>query len=195
MTGIGESFIAGLGKPKPAAKPDIPLDPMTGIGDIWNDVSKEIGAGYFLDGFLYLFGEDVRAWDPCVEAWSFMYPRPETKRLLIGRNAYGALVLLEDPDGKPRVGILDPPTMTYYSQAHLDLIAFIGRFLPEREGPESFWHSEPYASWAAESKEPLGMDAILGMTVPLHLGGTWDVSNFVIREPVEYHRRTAAAFR
>jgi hypothetical protein len=193
---IGARFRKGMGKPKPAVNPDIPLDPYTATGSNWNDIKEETGAGYFLNGFLYLFGADIREWDPCVEAWSFLYPRPEAKRLLIGKNAYGSLIILEDPEkSMPLVGILDIPTVTYYSHRDLDFYAFLNSWLPERQGPEEFWRTDIYDAFAAKSKEPLGMDALLGMTIPLELGGDWSFSNFEVREPVEYHQKTAAAIK
>jgi hypothetical protein len=43
---------------------------------MWDKLHSEVGAGWYRDRFLYLFGENLEEFRPCVDAWSFLMPGP-----------------------------------------------------------------------------------------------------------------------
>ena len=72
------------------------------VNDMVNtELFTEFGCGRFQDGFLHLFSQDLDVLDPLLETWSFLLPQAEGRRKVIGRNAYGALLILEDFDARP----------------------------------------------------------------------------------------------
>ena len=74
------------------------------------ELFTEFGCGRFQDGFLHLFSQDLDVLDPLLETWSFLLPEAEGRRKVIGRNAYGALLILEDFDTKGGVAPALPCT-------------------------------------------------------------------------------------
>jgi hypothetical protein len=91
MSAVGEAFVKAFGKPDPATPNGVTFS-MPGLQGSWESLHKEIGSGWYRDGFLYLFGEGLDALKPCLEAWSFLVP-PCDDRVIIGRNAYGAILV------------------------------------------------------------------------------------------------------
>src|ERR1051325_5024768 len=128
MSIAGESFTKVFGKPDPAVHNGIDYR-------IWNKVLyAEIGAGWFNDGFLYLFGEGMRFMEQCLDAWSFLV-HPCDDRMIVGRNAYGALLVLDNKNTPEheRMWILDPFSVTFATDDTLDFVSTIARALPGGE--------------------------------------------------------------
>lgn len=198
MSTVSEAFRGLFGAPDPAHKSGMPFDgESNGAGRIWaSSMSAEIGAGFFMNRFLYLFGEELPKLQPCLKAWSFLIPDDGKERYVIGKNAYGSLLVIENPnaDGLPPVGLLDTTTVEYWTEPDLVFGSLLGWWLPRKKLP-NFFKSELYDKWAAKSKEPLEVDEILGMTVPLSLGGTWKASNFEVRDIVEYYETTGPTYK
>src|SRR5688572_28367204 len=111
MSEVAKGFKKAFGKPDPVAPP------MRFEDDdeqwFWMRLHKEIGSGWFKTGFLYLFGEELKSLEPCLKAWSFLLP-PCKDRMIIGKNAYGALLIL-DNSGKEKesVSVLNPFTVAF----------------------------------------------------------------------------------
>src|SRR5262245_8435306 len=109
------------------------------------------GAGWYSNRFLYLFAEDLHELlRPCLEAWSFLLPDPPDP-LIVGRNAYGALAVVENAgNALSPLGILDPVTIRYFSVGdELRFGSFIGRFLPQNLIPH-FLDQGVYDQFVAE---------------------------------------------
>jgi hypothetical protein len=109
VSSVGEKFLAAFGAPDPATASGLNFSRRLDR-ELWADLHGEIGSGWFRDGFLYLFGADLDALRPCLEAWSFLVP-PIEDRMILGRNACGAILVLDNANDVPqRVFILDPFT-------------------------------------------------------------------------------------
>jgi hypothetical protein len=193
MSVVGQSFIAAFGPPDPPAPSGLTFQSWAQRG--WDRLYSEIGAGWYLDGFLYLFGEGLAALQPCLEAWSFLIP-PCSDRRILGRNAYGAILVIDNsdsPEGE-RVYILDPFTVTYDGAANWQFINLIGRALPQREMP-TFLDNRPYDAWRkANAVDRLDLDDVLGIKVPKALGGKLAVENLQLDNIVSYYQTTAPIY-
>src|SRR3954454_18474880 len=100
MADMAEAFSAAFGKPDPATPPGLHFE-SDGFHEImWRRNVDKIGAGWFRDRFLYLFGEGLEPLHACLDAWSFLVPPATSERMIVGRNAYGAIAFLDDPNGK-----------------------------------------------------------------------------------------------
>ncbi len=189
MSTAGESFTKVFGKPDPAAPNGIDYR-------IWNKVLyAEIGAGWFNDGFLYLFGEGMQFMQQCLDAWSFLV-HPCDDRMIVGRNAYGALLVLDNKNTPTheRMWILDPFTVTFATNDTLDFVSTIARALPRGE-LAAFVDDRAYRQWRLENDvERLGLDDVLGIMVPKALGGELTSSNLQLDGIVDYYRTTASIY-
>lgn len=198
-TDTATNLLKVLGAPDPAHASGLPFDGESNSASRnWVRLdSKEIGAGFFMNRFLYLFGEELPKLQPCLKAWAFMLPADDKVRYVIGKNAYGSLLVIENPNGDsglPAVGLLDTTTVEYWTEPDLVFPNLLGWWLPRKKLP-NFFKTELYDKWAAKSKEPLEVDEILGMTVPLSLGGTWKATNFEVRDIVEYYETTGPTYK
>src|SRR4051794_29059524 len=109
MSGVGDAFLARLGRPDPAAPNGLHFADAYDQ-QWWAQIHAEIGSGWYQNRFLYLFGEGLDTLEPCLTAWSFLVPAG-VERMIVGRNAYGALLVAENPsrDGYTSlIGLLDP---------------------------------------------------------------------------------------
>lgn len=195
MTAVGEAFHARFGSPDPAAPSGLRF-PGAVIQDTWEGLTKEIGAGWYLEGFVYLFGEGLDALQPCVEAWEFMLPAAKERRV-IGRNAYGALLVAEDLSSKglsSTVGLLDPVQVRYWRDPGVGLMNLIGHYLPEDKVP-GFLDSRMYDAWHGATGDRLDLDEGLVIKTPLSMGGTIEAENFQPEPLVAYYRTTAEIYR
>ena len=188
-----EDFTKAMGRPDPPAPSGLHF---TGadIDDRWANVGDEkIGAGFFANRFLYLFGEGLEPLNACLEAWSFLVPRNDD-RLLVGRNAYGAIAYLDNANGaKPRLYIVDPLRVALVSEPDLDLWRFIARFLPLNLLP-AFTDDQLYREWLNTSQLGLSLDLALAIKVPLSLGGEMELDNFSVEGIVDYYQTTAPVY-
>jgi hypothetical protein len=193
MSAVSDAFVAAFGLPSPATPNGIHMP--RAFRGLWNSIHSKIGSGWFLDGFLYLFGEGLETLQPCLDAWSFLVP-PRSERRIIGRNAYGAILTLdyvEGPDDE-RVFLLDPFTATYDGSPTWQLTSLIGRALPKREMP-TFLDNGAYDAWRkANGVDRLDLDDVLGIKVPKALGGELTVDNLQLDGIVDYYQSTAPIY-
>jgi len=194
MSAVGDAFVAGLGRPDPAAAPGLSF-PNPVDQESWDYLYPKVGAGYYLNRFLYLFGENLRSLQPCLEAWSFLMP-PGGVRVILGRNAYGALLILENANlsgTKSRAHVLDPVGVVYRRNAQAALGNLFGYWLPNKAMP-NFFNSNVYDEWIAKSGRYLAEDEILGIKRPPGLGGNLELDNFQPEPIVRYYQTTGPIY-
>lgn len=143
---------------------------------IWD--SLEVIPGWYKGRFLYLFGDELAQFQPCLDAWSFLVPAGHSDRRIIGRNAYGALLVLEDGNkpGSEHIYLLDPYLVTYTTSKDLTLSSLVGRWLPAGE-LSSFTDDGVYRDWVKANEVEPELDDVLGFKTPRALGGAFDVHN------------------
>lgn len=180
-----DTFTSVLGKPKPKARVGFRFEhPIR--QDFWEHYQKETGAGWYLDRFVFLFGAGLERLEACLEAWSFLVP-PTTDRKIIGYNAYGSILVLEDPDGEDNsVHVLDPYRVTYWSNPNLDFRGLIGYWIPKTAIPHIL-DNDLYEEWRKQKDQHLGDGAILAPQTPEGLGGTWALANFNEEDIVDFY--------
>jgi hypothetical protein len=192
MSAVSEAFVGAFGAPDPAAPNGVHLGPVQAI---WDSLHKKVGSGWFRGGFLYLFGEGLGAFGPCLEAWSFLVP-PCADRRIIGRNAYGALLVLDNVSTPPeeRVKLLDPFTVTFTEIPNTRFVSLIGRALPKAEVPV-FLEDRAYLDWRKENNvDRLDLDDVLGIKAPKALGGELVPANLQLDGMVDYYQTTAPIY-
>jgi hypothetical protein len=186
---------AALGPPAPSAPPGLHFK-RAGDQAIWSDMHAVIGSGWYWNRFLYLFGEGLETLSVCVQEWSFLVP-PGPERMILGRNAYGAMLILENPNDMgpdTRVGILNPLEVSWFIDRSLIFGTLIGRGIPQRALPPSFLDDSVYQEWVRYSGRHLEFDEVLGIKVPLPLGGKMSLDNFQVEKLVNYYRSTAPIY-
>ena len=111
----------------------------------------------------------------CLDAWSFLIP-PCDDRIIVGRNAYGAILVLEygNTPEREQLYVLDPFTVTYETRPNLLFRNLIGRWLPQGPLP-GFLDDRAYLQWLAENEvgtvdldEVLGGELVTSATTPIH---------------------------
>ncbi|SHI38617.1 hypothetical protein SAMN02745146_0725 [Hymenobacter daecheongensis DSM 21074] len=129
-------FTHHFGRPAPAVPPgDFFADKFD--KSLWRMMYDEVGAGWYRNGFLYLFGADLPLLNPALAAWAGLL-EPEVERTVIGRNAYGMLLVAEqttDEGTDAPIGLLDPATGVYAKQEGLDFASLLSDWLPEDRLP------------------------------------------------------------
>lgn len=194
MSAVGEAFLQTIGRPEPEADPGLQL-PDDAHLVFWERIHREIGAGWYMDRFLYLFGTGLDALKPCLDAWPFLVSANED-RVILGRNAYGAILVLENASGRAtpaRVHMLDPVGVAYWTDPALDFGGLIGYWLPKKTIPR-FLDNGVYEAWVRAEGRHLEPDEVLAIKVPLGLGGTMELSNFQPENIVEYYRTAAPIY-
>ena len=194
MSAAGDAFTAAFGAPDPATPNGVRFSGFF-TQEAWEELNAEIGSGWFMNGFLYLFGDQLESLRPCLDAWSFVVP-PNPNRLILGRTAYGAIFVLDNPGAKDeRVCIVDPFTVTYWSDPNSVFGNLIGRSLPEREFPDHILDAKPYEAWRkANEVGRLEFDDVLGIKTPRPLGGKLDPDNFQLESIIDYYQTTAPIY-
>lgn len=195
MTVVGEAFIERFGPPAPAAKPGLRFADETSQ-ETWERLTKEIGAGWYLDGFVYLWGEGLDALQPCLDAWEFMLP-PAKERRVVGRNAYGALLVAEEVSEQGYTcpaGLLDPVQVRYWHDPNVGFINLIGHYLPKDKVP-GFLDGRLYEAWHSTTGDRLELTEGLMIKTPLSLGGKIEAENFQLEPLVAYYEATAEIYR
>ncbi len=193
MSAVGQAFVDAFGKPDPAAPNGLVLS--RAYRGFWSNVHSEIGSGWYLDGFLYLFGEGLSELQPCLDAWAFLM-HPCDDRRIVGRNAYGAILVLEknNTPTEERVYLLDPYTVTYDGAPHWQFSSLIGRALPKGEMP-TFLDHRAYDDWRkANDVDRLDLDDVLGIKVPKALGGELVADNLQLDGIVDYYQTTGPIY-
>jgi hypothetical protein len=192
MSDVTKAFIEGLGRPNPRLPSGLHFnDPLKQV--LWEQVYGEIGAGWFLDRFVYLFGPGLERLQPCLDAWPSLVPSGHPDRMILGRNAYGAVLVMEHEGPiDETTHLLDPATGRYWTDERIGLMNLFGAWLPQGLIP-GFLDREPYRAWV-QANGPLGDDEILAPITPLARGGAMTPENLERRDVVDYHRAAAAAF-
>lgn len=181
-------FTHHFGRPNPAVPPgDFFADKFD--KSLWRMMYDEVGAGWYQDRFLYLFGAELPLLTPCLEAW-FGLLEPGVERVVIGRNAYGALLVAEQTTEEGTdapIGLLDPCQGTYTKQEGLDFASLLSEWLPENR-LLGFLDQTIYQAFLAADGQ-LAEHEILGMQTPLSQGGKLELSNFRPEAVVAFHQR------
>jgi hypothetical protein len=192
MSDVGKPFVQALGKPDPEAPNGLRFT-SSGLADLWKAMRREVRSGWFQDRFLYLFGDGLDALQPCLDAWSFVVP-PNRDRMVVGRNAYGALLVLDNANsGKGSVHVLDPFRVVYWSNPNLGLMNLIAYWLPESRIPH-FRDDGPYREWRKKHGVYLDDDVILAPRTPEGLGGKFELANLQEEPILEYYETTAPIY-
>lgn len=195
MSAVADAFTKAFGRPDPATPNGLHFTEF-GFESAWQSLYKEMGAGWFRDGFLYMFGEGLDTLRPCLDAWSFLVP-PCDDRMIFGRNAYGALLVLDganDPSGDERAFVLDPFTVTFDRDPNMHLRNTISNWMPRGKLP-AFTDDTAYRAWrTANGVDRLGLDDVLGIKVPKALGGTLTADNLQLDGIVDYYQTTAPIY-
>ncbi|MBI2895441.1 MAG: hypothetical protein HYY06_17935 [Deltaproteobacteria bacterium] len=140
---------------------------------------------------------------PCLEAWAFLIPATTQRRMIIGRNAYGALLVLEEAsaaDHRERVRILDPLHVTWIRDENLAFGNLIATWLPERQlRYPHFLDHRVYDTWRSRGGHRLAVDEARQLRYPHFLDhrvyDTWRSRGghrlavdeaLVIKEPVPF---------
>lgn len=190
-----ENFIAVMGPPAPAVPPGLRFKD-AGQEFIWENMHAIIGSGWYQSRFFYLFGEGLEELRPCLEAWSFLVP-PGPERMILGRNAYGALLVYDNPDrpgAAARVRILNPVDVSWYRNPLIDFGGLVGHWFPNRSLPPAFLDKRIYEEWLQRSGRYLEPDEVLAIKVPLSLGGRMELDNFQVENIVKYYRTTGPIY-
>ncbi|PJJ52978.1 hypothetical protein [Hymenobacter chitinivorans] len=173
-------FTHHFGRPEPAVPPgDFFADKFD--KSLWRMMYDEVGAGWYQDRFLYLFGAELPQLNPLLELWTGLL-EPGVERVVIGRNAYGALLVAErttEEGTDAPIGLLDPAAGTYTKHEGLDFATLITDWLPEHRLP-AFVDAAAYAAFR-QSGGQLQPQQVLAGSAPEDL--------------LAYHQRMAAQHR
>jgi len=190
---LAKAFTKAFGKPSPRAEPGLRFV-SSSMQSIWESIHEEIGAGWYRNGFLYLFGEGLDELRSCLDSWSFLVPHAKHP-LILGRNAYGALLVMPDSAAtNPAIGVLDPTRVSWTSPAGMTLGNLLGARLPDGMLPD-FTDEAPYQAWRRAGGQRLETNEMLAPKVAVALGGTMDVDNFEVRDIVSYYAVTGPIYR
>jgi hypothetical protein len=190
---VKDHFVKAFGPP------DEPAAPMhfteRFLEEDWQWRHQRTGAGWFLGRFFFLLGEGLERFTPCLEAWPFLLPTASERRI-IGYNAYGALLILENETEEGLVApvrLLEPTNVIYWGDPECVYGTLLNRWLPDRHMPY-FFDTSVYEQWLKTSGRFLGEDEILGIHAALPLGGEMQLENFTPMNIVDYYRATGPAY-
>lgn len=194
MSAASSSFLSSLG---PAESTQAHRLHFTGSFDnmVWDSVYQDIGAGWFRDRFYQLFCADLEPYDALLEMWRFALPSGRQYKV-IGRNAHGALLLIEDMQRRGTeapIRLLSPLRPSFWGDDHCVFMNCIGHWLPQHKIP-GFSDSRIYDQFLSASRTRLDPDEILAVKTPLSLGGTMTAENFQVENIFAYYRTTAAIY-
>jgi hypothetical protein len=193
MSGVGQAFKAALGKPDPKTASGLTFT-RASLVETWKSFYREIGAGWFKDRFVYLFGEGLDRLLPCLDAWSFVVP-PKPGRMIIGYNAHGSLLVLEDADTiEWHVHVLDPFRVVYWTNANLDFVGLLGYFLPNDAIPH-FLDDSVYRTWVKANRRHPADGMVLAPKAPAGLGGEFSVDNFQEEDLLEFYQTSGPIYQ
>lgn len=191
MSMVGEHFASRFGPPSPAAASGIEFDCFT--RHVWKDLHEEIGAGFYLDGFLYLFGEGLAPLGDCLPPWSFLLPRMPAP-MVVGYNAFGSLLVLRNrKNSNSTVGVLDPARVIWWDPKMMLFVNLIGAWLPDNAIPY-FLDQAPYEAWRRAGGRRLAVGEMLSLKTPAALGGAFEPDNFEIADILSYYRASGPVY-
>ena len=191
---MNDNFVTAFGPPDEPAPPLHFTERF--LEDNWRRRQQRTGAGWFLGRFFFLLGDGLDRFTPCLEAWSFLLSPPAAERKIIGYNAYGALLILENETEEGLVApvrLLEPTNVLYWGDPECVYGTLLNRWLPRRHLPH-FFDTGVYEQWLKTSGRLLGDDEILGIRVALPLGGQMTLENFTPMNLVDYYRATGPAY-
>ncbi len=191
-----EGFLEVFGRPDPAVPCGLEYTDEL-VADIFTeDLLTPIGAGWFWDRFLFMWGEGLDALEPCVEAWSFMLP-PHEEHKILGRNAYGALLLQLEPNdfGQQSIWTLDPLWASCWTDGETEHLRWVYGRAP-RLWWRNFFDRSAYDAWlATEPPVRMELEHCLAPKAPLSLGGTMELDNFQLEPIIGHYETRAPIFR
>jgi hypothetical protein len=165
---------------------------------VYDDVTNDIGYGQYQDGFLLLFSDQLDDLQSCLDTWNFLIPADGVSRKVVGRNAYGSLLVIENREANgtaSQMGIVDTVTVSYWNNEHCLFANFLGHWLPQKKVLHTFTDNSVYAQWRKNTGASLEPGQILAPKVPLGLGGKMELSNFQPENFKTYFESTAAIYR
>jgi hypothetical protein len=178
------AFTHHFGRPEPAVPPgDFFADKFD--KSLWRMMYDEVGAGWYQEGFLYLFGAGLPLLNPALEAWAHIL-EAGVERTVVGRNAYGVLLVAEqitEEGTDAPIGLLDPAAGTYTRHEGLDFATLITDWLPENQLPP-FIDAGAYAAFRQGGGQ-LSENEVLTATP----------AGFAPEDVLSYHQRAAAQSR
>lgn len=189
---VGGEFIKKLGKPNPKVPVALKFKYL-GRQATWELVQEETGAGWYMGSFLYFFGEDCKKLTACLNEWSFLMKGTTTDRLIIGRNAYGAILVLENANKSDYIGLLDPLHVNYYTNKDCWFTSALLTWNFEKA--DSFFDTSVYVAWLKKNKRMLRPNEILAIKTPLSLGGKMELDNFQVENIFDYYKSCAPIYK
>jgi hypothetical protein len=175
-------FTHHFGRPDPAVPPgDFFADKFD--KSLWRMMYDEVGAGWYRNGFLYLFGAELPQLNPALDAWAHLLPA-DVERVVIGRNAHGMLLVAEQTTEEGTdapIGLLDPAAGTYATFEGLDFASLLSDWLPQNQLP-GFLDQLAYDAFRQGGGE-MPPDQVLARQPD---------GNLVPENVLAYHRRLAA---
>lgn len=180
--------------------PSIPAAPMhfkdIGLEGAMARQFARNGAGWYLGRMFYLLGEGLEALESCVQAWSFLLPPALTEWVIIGFNAYGEILVMDEHGAQGTlspVGALSPLTVSYLRHPDLNIFSLLADWLPNRK-LGGFVDTSVYRAFLESSGRLLDDHEILGIRTALPLGGEMQLANFRPMSIFEYYQTTAPAY-
>jgi hypothetical protein len=186
MSTVGEAFLKQVGPPNPKKELGFKFS-MEWDQIVLDDIYEEIGAGEYYNGFLHLLGTDISPLNDLLKYWSFLFS-DNNDRKVIGRNAYGSLLIIENESDEGTVapvGYLDLINCQYVKNENLDFTGLIGNWIPNNR-LTNLLESSIYESFINDGKI-IQKDEIVAIKVPVPLGGKLEKENFQIENIFEYH--------
>lgn len=198
MTEVGKVFKETLGKPNPKTETALIFKNLA-YSYIWKELSKELGAGWFLNKYIYLFGPAIKKLNRAIEAWDFLMPDDTKDRMVIGFTAFGSILIVENGNSKKvdkpiRVGLLDPFLIRYFRNPNLDFIGLMGYWFPHRELSNVFDGKVEnfYQQFFSKNNDRKSDFQIFGILKAPVFGGELSVSNFQLMDIVKYFEYVTA---
>ena len=182
MSELSDAFIATIGRPDAKTAPGIQFADPVDIA-VWSQIYADIGSGWYMNRFLYLLGEGLDTLQQCIEAWSFLVP-PDRQWTIIGKNAYGSLLLAQDLATQGfvcSIHVLDTLNVRLWTNPNLVFTNLLGYWLPERKLGD-FLDTRLYDAWHQATGDYLELHEILAIKEPKSLGGKMVASNFQIED-------------
>jgi hypothetical protein len=157
----------------------------------WRLVYRDVGAGWYWDRFLFLFGAGVEELRGCLAAWSPLCGEDD-ERVVLGRNAYGAILFIDRAgrNASSRMRILDPFQLTCSSKDGENLQELFADVIPNNRYP-AFFSNRLYEVWRKREGLGLAEDEILAPRRPEDEGGKWELANLAPEGLRAFFERTA----
>jgi hypothetical protein len=133
---------------------------------------------------------------PCLDAWAFIVPPNHPDRTIIAKNAYGALLVLENGNDseKQSVHLLDPVNVQHWTNPQMVFLNLFGAYLPQKLVPQFLDH-DAYDEWLSQNGNvEIEAHDILGIKTPLPLGGELEPANLQLENIIDYYKTTGPIY-